>query len=248
MKIRILSDIHNEFQEYTPPHVLADVVVLAGDIHIKEKAIPWITKNFKNIPVIYVLGNHEFYGAFFPQLLVDLKEKLSGTHIYLLENDTVKIGDVAFFGSTFWTDFKLFGESPAAKNEAHRSITDYRRIKLEHRDQRLEPMHTCLRHTESKIFLENAIASCSSKKKVVVTHHAPARQSLLNRGNLSLLSASYASGLESWLETLDFDLWVHGHIHAAMDFNIGNKRIVCNPKGYPSEVIQGFKEDFVIDI
>jgi len=34
MKIRVLSDLHLEFRDWVPPESDADVVVLAGDIHV----------------------------------------------------------------------------------------------------------------------------------------------------------------------------------------------------------------------
>ncbi len=41
MKIHILSDLHNEFELFTPSQVAseADVVVLAGDIHVKGRGV-----------------------------------------------------------------------------------------------------------------------------------------------------------------------------------------------------------------
>ncbi|GAA6623093.1 hypothetical protein NUACC26_089180 [Scytonema sp. NUACC26] len=34
-------------------------VVLAGDIHLREKGVNWVIENIPNKPVIYILGNHE---------------------------------------------------------------------------------------------------------------------------------------------------------------------------------------------
>ncbi|HXM69830.1 MAG TPA: serine/threonine protein phosphatase, partial [Thermoanaerobaculia bacterium] len=39
MRIRVLSDLHLEFQEWTPPRVAADLVVLAGDIHVGAEGL-----------------------------------------------------------------------------------------------------------------------------------------------------------------------------------------------------------------
>jgi predicted phosphodiesterase len=44
-----------------PPQTDADVVILAGDIARPVEAIPWILALDK--PVVYVPGNHEFYGS-----------------------------------------------------------------------------------------------------------------------------------------------------------------------------------------
>jgi len=61
MKIRILSDLHLEFQQWSPPKADADVVVLAGDIDVGIRGVEWARRSFPSSPVVYVPGNHEFY-------------------------------------------------------------------------------------------------------------------------------------------------------------------------------------------
>ena len=63
MKIRVLSDLHLEFQSWTPPSVPADVVVLAGDIASGADGIHWGREHFPESEIIYVPGNHEFFGS-----------------------------------------------------------------------------------------------------------------------------------------------------------------------------------------
>jgi len=60
MKLQVLSDIHLETGDYAPAQTDADVVVLAGDIHVGRAGFGWIRKHFGEKPVIYVAGNHEF--------------------------------------------------------------------------------------------------------------------------------------------------------------------------------------------
>ena len=64
MKIHILSDIHLEFGKWRRTQdvnaIDADVTILAGDIGVGLSGIDWAL-TFRR-PVIYVLGNHEFYG------------------------------------------------------------------------------------------------------------------------------------------------------------------------------------------
>lgn len=67
MKLHILSDLHLENEGFTIPETNADVIVLAGDIHEGTRAIPWI-KEQTDKPVIYVAGNHEYYGELCPEL------------------------------------------------------------------------------------------------------------------------------------------------------------------------------------
>lgn len=56
MKLHVLSDIHVEFELFDAPRTDADVVVLAGDVHVGRKGLKWALKQFPNKPVIYVLG------------------------------------------------------------------------------------------------------------------------------------------------------------------------------------------------
>ena len=62
MRIHVLSDLHLEFSPFAPQVTAADVVILAGDIHVKGRGVPWARQAFEG-PVLYVPGNHEFYGG-----------------------------------------------------------------------------------------------------------------------------------------------------------------------------------------
>lgn len=62
MRIHLLSDLHNEFSAFTPEQLDCDVVILAGDIDLKARGVEWAKQSFSG-PVLYVPGNHEFYGG-----------------------------------------------------------------------------------------------------------------------------------------------------------------------------------------
>ena len=109
MRLHILSDLHLEFEPFTPPAVEADAVILAGDVSTGRNGLKWALKSFPDRPVIYVLGNHEFYGQKLQKLTAELKEMARGTNVHLLENESCTIREVAFFGATLWTDFALNG-------------------------------------------------------------------------------------------------------------------------------------------
>ena len=89
----------------------ADVVVLAGDIARPREAALWALGFDK--PVLYVLGNHEFYGSSIDGAAAELKRLCAGTHIHVLDNDEIVIDGVRFLGTTLWTDFMLFGDGDA---------------------------------------------------------------------------------------------------------------------------------------
>lgn len=78
MRIHVLSDLHLEFSPFIAPQVTAsDVVILAGDIHVKGHGVPWARPAFEG-PVLYVPGNHEFYGGH-SHCAVDYK--IAGTRV-----------------------------------------------------------------------------------------------------------------------------------------------------------------------
>jgi len=55
--------LHIEFFDFSPPHVDADVVVLAGDIFTEHYGLTWARPTFPDTRIVYVLGNREFYDA-----------------------------------------------------------------------------------------------------------------------------------------------------------------------------------------
>ena len=74
MSLHIFSDLHLEFAPLEPPDIGADVVILAGDIHVQTLGVGWAVETFRR-PVIYVPGNHEYYGGHFKNTLTKMKER-----------------------------------------------------------------------------------------------------------------------------------------------------------------------------
>jgi len=99
MRLQILSDLHLEFAPFHLPAVAADVLVLAGDIGVGDAGLRWVLETCRETPVIYVLGNHEFYHHTIPNVTHELREMAEGTNVHVLENDSVQIGDVIFLGA-----------------------------------------------------------------------------------------------------------------------------------------------------
>jgi predicted phosphohydrolase len=77
------------------------IVVLAGDIHNGTKAYDWMSRI--KAPIIYVAGNHEFWGGDFYEINEDLQKK-SPSNVSYLYNKALVVGDTIFLGSTLWTD------------------------------------------------------------------------------------------------------------------------------------------------
>jgi hypothetical protein len=125
MKLHILSDLHTEFADFVPPETDADAVILAGDIGVGVEGVRWAAHYFPVQPVIYVPGNHEFYGHDIG-LTAEL-QAAAPDNIAVLIDDVLVLDGVRFLGSTLWTDFKLHGEGEAwfARERARRCMNDF---------------------------------------------------------------------------------------------------------------------------
>jgi predicted phosphodiesterase len=250
MKIHVLSDLHIEFGNFDVPNTDADIVILAGDIHVGTKGVEWASKAIKGKEVIYVVGNHEYYHGALPKLTEKLKRMAKEANIHLLENESVTIGNVNFFGCTLWTDFRLLNNLDISVASAETRMNDFHLIRRSPEFRRLKPSDTAILHGKSRRWLEGRLdlGRNAGTRTVVITHHAPSIHSVPARYKKDHLSAAFASNLEEMILDSQIDLWVHGHIHDPSDYSIGNTRVVCNPRGYVGEVHPGFKPDLTIDI
>lgn len=175
-------------------------------------------------------------------------------NVRFLENDSVTIAGYRFFGATLWTDFRLIADQQVdamlqAKDPA-RGMTDYRKIRSFPGFHRLKPVNTLARHSISVGALREFLATGPRDRSIVITHHAPSAKSLASGWENDLLSAAYASNLETLIEECGPTLWVHGHIHAVRDYQIGRTRVVSNPLGYQGAERQqtGFVPDLMISL
>lgn len=252
MRIQFFSDLHTEFGPVHLHHQ-ADVVVLAGDIGAGNKVIRWIDRHFPDVPVVYVLGNHEFYGSSVNATWEHMRARCPA-HVHLLENQTVELDGVRFLGCTLWTDYALFGPSTqlGAMQEAAQQMNDYGQISIRATEgkRKLQPADVLTTHVHSRRWLQAELAQPFTGPTVVVTHHAPHRDSLPEALQHDRIGAAYASDLSAL--TGQAQLWIHGHTHNSRDYTHNGTRIVCNPRGYPNRKgeadNEAFREDWVVEI
>jgi predicted phosphodiesterase len=252
MKLNILSDLHLSQGALALPDNAADVVVLAGDIARPVEALEWATALRK--PVLYVPGNHEFYGGSINGTLASLRRLCEGTNVRLLDDDVVELGGVRFIGSTLWTDFMLLGDAlcERAMQEGQRFMRDFSRIRLsEQRQAAFTPADSMARFALHRRFLAAALAMPFAGPTVVITHHAPSPRSIHPRFRDSLLNACFVSRLDHLMSGERARLWVHGHTHDSFDYTVDGTRVVCNPRGYARNGVNEnarFDPDLLIDV
>jgi len=259
--IALASDVHLEFGDLEFTNEGADVLVLAGDIMIAQylydhtpdsiqksldqgnklgnrqleaikyrKFLEQVSGQFKH--VIMIAGNHEFYHGRWYQALDTLRHECNQfANVYFLEDQVKEIDDVMFVGSTLWTDMNK--NDWYTKYQVKNGMSDFRIIKNDKNNYHsLHPDDVIVRHAKSLEFIKTTVAN-TSKKVVVVTHHAPSDLSIAEcYKDQQLMNGAYRTNLEDFVMDSNINLWCHGHTHHSFDYMLGNTRIVCNPRGY----------------
>jgi predicted phosphodiesterase len=236
VRLWIVSDLHLELtRDWDLPsgdsRPQFDVMVVAGDLIPRmERGVTCLRERVTDRPVIYVAGNHEFYGCDIDRTVEKARHAAIGTNVHILQNDAVVIDGVLFVGATLWTDFELFGDRDLAMMRAADGLNDYRRIRKRRYVERLRPADTLARHFQTRKFIGHVTRKSTAARKVVITHHGCVPEAVKVGAERDILSAAYTSDCSDLLENVD--LWIYGHTHESRDFTIGRTRIVTNSKGY----------------
>lgn len=270
MRVHVFSDLHLEFGAVDlAPDVragaLAELVLLAGDIDIKRRALDWATTTFRQ-RVAIIGGNHEAYGdSLFATIAAartsaERASRSRSHEIRFLERETwiMQAADgtpVRLIAATLWTDFDLFGAEARSSvmARAQLQMSDFHQVRIRNENRQetrfLEPMDVFRLHSMSRQFLETELNALFDGITIVMTHHAPSMRSVPERFRHDPLTAAYASTLDAMIERFQPALWVHGHLHDSCDYRIGKTRVVCNPRGYaPDELNPHFDPGLVIEV
>lgn len=244
MKIIVASDLHLESSIYYSPwddYPTEDeaTLILAGDIfplyflnsgkemfnEHKRCFLDFLiiaSTRFKN--VLYVPGNHEYYGGdimlldnWFKRYLVDNNL----TNIHYLNRDIVDLDGQRFVGCALWTEVDPIKMVTHAKYMA-----DYSQIKCD--GKKFTPAQSTAIHREHLQFLKDNVNS----DDIVITHHAPSLQSIAEQFKGNHLNTFFYNDLDDFILEIQPKVWVHGHTHCSLHYNIEKTEIICNPRGY----------------
>jgi 3',5'-cyclic AMP phosphodiesterase CpdA len=250
-RFRVFSDLHLEFLDWTPPPAPADAILLAGDIAVGTYGVEWARHQFPGIPIVYVPGNHEFYGAELPRSVDALRAEAKRRDVHFLDGDECVIGGTRILGTTLWTDYALHGSQQAeldrAMMDAEEEMNDFRMIKWSG-GQRLTPELVREIHTAQVRWLAEKLAEPFSGSTVVITHHLPHPRSIHPKFADTRYNPCFASDLD-YLVRAPVSLWIHGHTHESLDYVVNGTRVYCNPRGYlPNEPNLSFSPSGVVDL
>ncbi len=245
--IQILSDLHLECEYFQPKKRDADIVILAGDIHKGTMGFVWARKTFQKSEIIYIAGNHEYYGSDYFVLLADFYKEAKKYDIHFLEKNEVILYGIRFLGTTLWTDYTC--SQGLSQEEAMYSIryrlADHCLITF---DGLLFSTENALElHLQSVAWLKQKCAKPFDGKTVVITHHGPSRLCEHKFFGHSDFSGAFYSDLPELVKKVD--IWISGHSHSNLDVILEKTRLISNQKGYPDEKeTADFNENLIIQI
>lgn len=256
MKIREMSDVHNEFgvlKMETSAEDKERILILAGDIdaaqHL-EANFHWInSKAFDFKHVIYIPGNHEFYHGNFDAVTNFYKNAPWEPNVHFLDHESIELDGVVFWCGTLWTG--LAKGDWAICNRVRQGMNDFRLITrdVDHKTAKRTnglfvplDMIEIYEENKPKMFEAVRVAKEAGKKTVVVSHHAPCSPSIARHFRGSDMNDAYCMYIDEEVMDKGPDLWFHGHTHASSDYKIGNTRVICNPRGYDK-----YEENFEFD-
>ncbi|MCU0822008.1 MAG: metallophosphoesterase [Spirochaetes bacterium] len=227
-RFAVMSDIHCEFHRDNGKLFIndlypddLDVLVLAGDINIAKNgllidSLGMFCNKFKNQKIVYVHGNHEFYGTDRESALKTTAEAVErNPNLIWLENDIAEIKGRRFLGTPLW-----FSNDP--ENIKHeKNLADFSQIK----------------NFREWVYVENKKSIDFLKKEIkpgdiVITHHLPTRKSIPPQFTNSTLNRFFVCDVENIITKKMPAMWIHGHTHSSNDYKMGESRIICNPFGY----------------
>jgi hypothetical protein len=212
-----------------------DVLVLAGDIASGSTNTMDVIKHFKDVGfsnIVYVPGNHEYYGGDFDDFNRKMQDKCSRLEgVHYLNPGSVVIDGVLFVGATLWTNF---GDNPLSEHMAKTGINDFKVIKNFGVGRARRSYYD---HVD---YIQNAYERRGNHKVVVVTHFLPARECIAPRWRgPDLLNDYFANNLGDYISGMTNTTWMFGHTHDATDIVLGETRVVANPHGYYNAVNDG---------
>lgn len=288
MRIGLISDCHLEgdgdIEKIVDllPSSPVDVFLVVGD----ATRAAWcfdlclLIQNALDCDVIFTPGNHEYYSCYFEGCLMsDLEERWKeqfskNSRIHYLQNSSVNIGGISFFGSTWWSNFE--GDGQIAEDDLD-FLSDFRfiltgsfsekEIKLKKKRILEEYRHDdyLAHYLISKMQKRKAITReemislnrraiteyrkwhCDTPGKKVLLSHFPMLASLRHTGFAP--SSYFVSENRAIIEAYPPDFLVYGHTHCNIDTTDAGTRCVSNMYGYNLEAgYIGFDQEKVLEI
>lgn len=284
MNVDFVSDLHMEIngnvtQQTKIPEgerTDEDILILAGDITCYRYFNPNRTdpesrsmrKRFAHFiqekcghykHILYIPGNHEYYGTYFEGADDEFQHRMDmiDGRIIVANNYVHKSHPgLAIICSTFWMGFASPGDpyEYLIKRSVEQGMNDFHTIairpddKMSYIDRQKKigggPQGNLITadyiqgiHHKSFKFIrdwyQHFSASAVRPKIIVATHHGCSMMSHnVHRFGDSDLRFGFLTEYGNWIADTKIDYWIHGHTHHNVDYEIGDCKIKSAMYGY----------------
>ena len=245
LKIDYISDLHLETRPSQVDSIIeafdllknrGQVCVLCGDIYpIKyaeqhpnynplNELLKYLHTKYEH--VVYAKGNHEFYGL-----------NAISVYDYVQKNHRhVEIQRIEFGGKTTWI-YNILDWYALPPRFPEIKITDSRQIGATTEEYILACDY--LRYNADASWKDALMhmkyIAGEDANKVVVSHFLPNKKSIAEEYKNSVDNAYFLVDRTKEIKQGGVDVYIHGHTHTAMKYQLDKTRVVCNPYGYPHE-------------
>jgi Icc-related predicted phosphoesterase len=199
IRIAAVGDVHCSKTPEAALHTLfseiahsADILLLLGDLtdYGKPEEGELLAKHLKtlNIPVLAVLGNHDFESGAEKELI----QILCDANVKVLDGDTCEVQGIGFVGAKgFAGGFGDRALQPWGEDVIKRMVREA---------------------VEESLKLESALARMQSTQKIVLLHYAPIRETVEGEPP-EIMPFLGSSRLEEPLNRYPVTAVFHGHAH-----------------------------------
>lgn len=242
MKFELVSDLHLDsirgsekkklsYLEEIFSEPKAETLLIAGDIADSLARPSSFVKQFFDLiserysRLYAVLGNHDYMDKEVPfEKTVDFVRE-AFPRIRWLDNEFIAFEDGFLYGAAFWSHI-----NPEISDIIEAYMPDYKRI-FNSSGEAISSIDTSLINIECGAKLIDWAARHPNEKITVLTHHAPSYLSSAYSDNVT--TAAFCNHLDRFLEdNPNISCWVHGHVHAPVNYFLGLTNVICHPHGY----------------
>lgn len=237
MKIAYGSDFHLEFYgESRAKRIIeswkfdidTDLIIIAGDLAVGALQVVSFLEHIYDIHgiyVIYVPGNHEYYGSsFYIEDIYFNKNKTKEAYSILLDGDFLIKEPYVFVGAMGNID----GSYEDINGWKHGSLNDFHEI------ADFEEKHKKKGIAEFKE-ISTILSSDRGFKNVVITHTMPSPRCISPKYKGSYMNACFCNDWSELIYRYEPLYWICGHTHDISEVEIHNTKVMMNPFGYPHE-------------
>lgn len=242
LKVLVVSDLHIEFNvnfKIIPENYSGcDMIIIAGDLAPIDKARIWLSEQKFEIPVLYVLGNHEYYGfeydsGYFNGTVHEIG-KIPNVTVFDKYTRSVEINNHVFIGVTLWTNLNSIINQEFYPKPYINDI-----LQISGGDSICRFTNYNERHKSDLNALVEEIKKYdrADKKIHIITHHSPSYVFMENKYIGSEYNPYFQSHLDYLFKCDIIDTWIFGHTHRELDIMYEGIRVISAPLGYPNEKV-----------